>query len=404
MRIYIILTCEVHPIGGAQTYTAAKTRYLELKGYKTIVFYDGPKAGNCKVKELNKYTRNGFAFLAFAPENFNRKMVNRFLGLLISRIKKTCATNLIDDEIYIESHYSSQALWGELLAERIGANHIGFLCNEQFNDSYYREYIDFFYYKYEKNELYGINKESMKRLFKNHYSNIDEEHVFEALEDGDVQDVGCTKLSKIKKGDYINVCYIGRATKGYVTNILNGVCAFADRHKDKKIQFIIVGDSKSRKQEITKLFKNKRNVTVVQLGDLVPLPQALSKKIDVVMAGSGCAISSAFEGVPVIVADCNNYLSNGVLGYTVDNAFNSHRQENFEETLENVLITKDYLKETYCFQRKRNPEEVFGSHLKKYLNCNGTYYCTYQKEHGDFLNYLKYSMKMFVYGIYVYIK
>ena len=56
------------------------------------------------------------------------------------------------------------------------------------------------------------------------------------------------------------------------------------------------------------------------MGDLVPIPKCIYKKIDCMIAGAICAEISAREGIPTIVADCENYLANGILGYTVNNS------------------------------------------------------------------------------------
>ena len=37
MKLYIIITLDIHPIGGMQLYTAGKAAFLEKNGWKVVV-------------------------------------------------------------------------------------------------------------------------------------------------------------------------------------------------------------------------------------------------------------------------------------------------------------------------------------------------------------------------------
>lgn len=102
------------------------------------------------------------------------------------------------------------------------------------------------------------------------------------------------------------------------------------------------------------------------MGDLVPIPRKIYSKIDVMIAGAVCAEISARESVPTIVADCENYRANGILGYTINNSmyYDPQRgQKSFDEELENVLISKDYLDNEYSFPTAISSDNIYKSHF-----------------------------------------
>lgn len=375
-NLYIILTADIHIIGGMQLYTAGKANYLKNNNWDVKVLYDGNPNDDYKIKSLQEYNDGSFPSLTSDPFSLSKIIRKNVISKMIDYIGKK------EDygEILIESQSDFTAIWGELLAKEYNCKHICFNCNEQFRGKakIYEKYIEFFKYKFDKKEMYGLHLDTFKRLFEGYYEvEVDNSYVFDALEPSPVQDVNSNIVNNIKKEDY-NIAYIGRATKGYVPNIINAVSEFSYKHLDKKIQFIIVGETK----EIDCLLKEKlsscTNVSLFLLGDMVPIPRGLFSKIDVVIGGAVCAELSAREGIPTIVVDCENYLSNGVLGYTTDNSMypsKDNKQEEIVYTLEDVLITKHYLTNMYKFHDEPNPNDIYGSQLelytKIYINRNG---------------------------------
>ena len=154
-----------------------------------------------------------------------------------------------------------------------------------------------------------------------------------------------------------------------------GVAKFAKKYNNKKIQFIIIGNADEKKAEIESILQDVTNVHITYMGDLVPIPRKIYSKIDVMIAGAVCAEISARESVPTIVADCENYLANGILGYTVNNSmyFDPQQgQKTFDEELENVLITKDYLNNKYSFPAAIPTDNIYESHFEFFKKANAT--------------------------------
>lgn len=144
------------------------------------------------------------------------------------------------EQTIIESHHDKTHLWGEILAKELHAKHICFNCNELFRgpDKYFEPYLAFFEFKYRRKELYGITEISVSRLFDG-YNGLNDlkEKNFKAKTPDSVQDVSSAAVDELPSADW-SICYIGRILKSYVDNILRDVALFAQRHTDKKINFI----------------------------------------------------------------------------------------------------------------------------------------------------------------------
>lgn len=373
MKNYIILTVDIHPIGGMQLYVSGKAKYLEKNGWRVNIFFDSYEQDLCKDMELNKYLDGNIPELELSPAEFPKFLINRVLKKMVQKIGET------GDEIIIESQSSSYALWGELLAKKLKAKHFCFLCNEEFRspEKYYDRYIDFFDFKHKRRELAGIHQNSCALLFEGYKDVSPSEALsFTAKAKEPVQDVLDHRLDAIKQADY-TICYIGRINKGYVPNILDGVCEFAKEHRDNLVQMVFVGDVTPRMDLIREKINDIPNLRTCLLGDLVPIPRELFSRIDVVIAGSGCALCSAREGIATIVADAQNYKSNGILGVDTNNPFfvqDGGQQFEFSYSLKKVLVDKVRAASSVA---PEDTDSVYAEHFKLINNSDQLqeYYC-----------------------------
>lgn len=365
MKLYIIITLDIHPIGGMQLYTAGKAAFLEKNGWKVVVLYPGSNDKSCAVSSLNKYTAGGNLLLDHRPAQLSGRLQHAVL-------KKICRLwrdiNTDQDLIYIESQSEVTALWGELLAEKLRARHVCFNCNELFRGpkKYYEENIEFFRFKYDRKELLGLPKDTLQKIFDGYMEvPCDDTFLFDAVEPGPIQDVRNEFVEDLAICDW-NIAYVGRAEKGYVSNIIKGVADFAEKYSEKRIGFIMVGNAEERKEQIQEVLERCSNLNIELPGDMVPIPRDLYRKLDVVIAGAVCAEISAREGVPTIVADCENHWACGVLGYTTMNSMyheTGFEQSDFCEALEDTLIHKTYLKHVYAFPEAIPSDEIYESHF-----------------------------------------
>ena len=365
-KYYFIFTQEIHSVGGMQLYTAGKSKYLEEAGWKTVVFHPDYSKRGCAYSYLDRYEVHACPIIELPPVAYSSRIVSSVTDWMHSFVDDT--TNSI---VYVESQYDIAALWAEEFAKSVGGIHINFNCNEIFrgNHKIYPYVQDFFWFKYCQHALYGLRPDTICKIFEG-YRDVDpdESTLFDAVEPDPIQDIEDSRIEQIKKADY-TIMYLGRIVKGYVPNIIKGVAGFANKYTDKKIQFCIVGDAGERKLEIENTFSRLTNVSIVYMGDMVPILRALYDKVDVVIAGAVCAEVSARCGVPTIVADCGNYNANGVLGYTVHNSMyyeEEHGQTDFATALVETLINKSYLNYPYTFPEPKPVEEIYSEHIKMY--------------------------------------
>lgn len=376
MKKYIFFTGDIYPLGGIQIYLSGKIKYLEKQGWEIYTFFYGFTRGKCTYPKLNEYTDGKFKELYFLPCEIPQFVVKNTLN----KMKKLITYNS-EDEIFIESHYDVGAIWGELLAEKVKGHHTCLCCNELFrgNGKYYYDYVDFFKFKYDRYELAGISEKSMSNLFEGVYHNIpvDKSHLFSATPDNQVQDIECALIRDIENKDF-NICYIGRAKKESFKFIAEGVKNFALKYADFKIQFIIVGDFEEEDKKITKkIFEKCENIILTYTGTLTPVPSALFLKIDIAIAGSGCAIMSALEKVPTILIDAKDYKSNGLLGYDTNEFLFREKNgkcEEIDETLENCLIKHTYDNKEFTFKYNLDRDEIYRGHFRFFDNSTKGYY------------------------------
>lgn len=348
-KLYVILTVDIHPIGGNQLYTAGQAKYMESIGWDVIILFPGKPFGKCKIKYLEKYLSGGFQLLwDVCPDQLDKDEIYNVYERIIN---KMYINTDIYNEILIASQNQKLALWGESFANIIKAKHFCFITTEIYRgkDTCFEEYMDFYVFKYLRKELLALD---VKKLFDG-YLEIDEKEIVipDYCEGEVVQDVFDETIRDIRKEDW-NIAYIGRSEKKYVLSVIREVSLFAKKHKEQKIQFIMVGDANCRLESLNKYLFCVPNVHVLLLGDLIPIPRELFSITDVIIAGSGSAIYSAIEGVPTIVVDADNCLSNGILGYTClmdEVVYHNHNgtQYTISDSLEDVLVSKQYLQYKY---------------------------------------------------------
>ena len=381
MKYYIFFSFS-GGIGGGQNYVNSKISYLVKKGWTPLVFTAYSIKRKIPWDNLRKYTCYQAPELVYTPEMFSLKRINKILNKMESFIKNP-------SQVIIESSTDYWGEWGELFAKRLNAKHFCFLLDERLELYKAKEFL---YYKYLRNEVAGIHISSMKRLFAG-YRNVDEDSrfVLTAANYGSVSDIKNHKIDKIKICDY-NISYFGR-NKQYCQNIWKGVIQFAKNNPLKKINFIILG-------EITKEKGLPKNLKVTFLGFINPVPKAFFSKVDVIIAGAGCAWIAAKEGVPVIVADADSCLANGLLGYTTKSTlFEEKEGRPFEDLLHDVLINN--ITDTLIFDlpSKTTVEEFYEKHFE-FINKSSQ-----EKEYFDVLEnpqyvYSKYFRIKFVISKY----
>lgn len=365
MKKYIFVTFDIRNMGGVQCYLEGKVKYLESSGWDVRLIYGGiDKHRDTLFPTLKKYLNCRVVQLCLAPYDMPRKICNLALKKCIDIIGDTSNC----EELIIESGDSIQALWGEVLASMIRAKHVFFTMNENFRspESHYAKQIDFFAYKFKRGEILG-GKETFSKLFEGTRL---QNYSFESnllIDEDPIADVENQLINSLCKMDW-NICYLGRANKIYVDTIIKEVAKFANRHPSKRIQFIIIGDFSIKRALLDKEITPLNNVTLTLLGEMVPIPKLLYEKIDVMIAGSGSARHSVYQGKPVIVPDCFSSKSMGIYGYqTVQSLYeeDTAAQKSISDSLEEALVNQVHLKMSFIAPPQMTPELCAIDNLKQ---------------------------------------
>ena len=360
-KIYIFIIHTVYTIGGTQMYVLGKARYLHERGWRVYTFLcDDDDDGVFHDSDEYMETIKDCFFLSEPPYRFKRGEQDMLIDQLLRSITVTKTRNRnVEDyiwdlsqpkifnnaEVIVETCFPNHAFWGELLAARVGARHF-FACVQENYRSYgntYEDNLDFFYFKWKRNELIAA-KLTIEKLF-NGYKDIHDPvvEISDAIREQDaVQDVPNTKIEEISKADW-NICHIGRIEKDYVPHVIKGIAELAERYPNKTINFVFVGDAEYRKDLLDKTFHDIPNVNLIFLGVLAPIPRILFSKLDVVCAISQSALFAANEGIFTVVASVNTpEKTPGLLGYETDESVFGEPTFSYFEVLENIFVKKIY--------------------------------------------------------------
>lgn len=351
--IYIYLTFTMAGNAGGPSYMNAKTAWLKEKGWDVVGF---DHAGPFDLKEpvilpqLLVFKDNRFPELFFPPGYYTKKQREKILQKLISIIGE-------GNEYVVESNTPRMALWGELLAERLGAKHLSLLIVEH-PDLRSQMEFDFFKYKLDRNELFFIHEKICVQMFSAYYNLSEEQaknYIFTAEMGVKMVDVPMKELESMPSADYFILSF-GR-WKPYFPNMIKGVVDFANKFKEKQICFIFMGDVNLSSQEKENI-SSAHNLCYKIIPSQQPVPRAVFDVSDIVIATAGCAFFSNSNGYTVIPMDVETLQPLGVLGYTTMDYLRSTDPNtsvpNLSELLENALVKQLYVGEKKPLDGKSN--------------------------------------------------
>ena len=365
MNHYIILTAEIYIMGGMQSYVASKTEYLKRKGWNVSVFYPGAfRTDATFYKELNQYKRGGIWHLKFLPDCFKKSVVESVVKKIITDIGYNKG-----DFVVVESQNDVYSLWGELIANKTQGRNMCFICNELFREpgKYYEQYIDFFWKKYLRKELYLITKNSFELLFEKEDENSDK-YVFSAANNLAAVDITYKELDRIDSSK-INICYFGRIDKGYVGNICREVIQYVKKRKEYGFRLILVGNGKdSNVEEALKNYPN--NLEVLRFNGFNPIPKRLFEVCDVFVAASGCAIIAFSEQQKVIIPDSETGHALGIYGYTIDSTIFGQNETSYSECIDDIVFNHRYDINPVYDKKLPNSDKVFDKHIEYIKNAD----------------------------------
>ena len=365
---YIILTYTIMDMGGSIIYTRNKVEFLENSGWKVFV-YSAHERGTVIVKDLEKFDEYIMIELKNPPYIFDDIELDRLTNSIIS--------NITSETVIIESHTPVLSLWGELLADKLKAKHIIHSLTETY-DKIPGPMISFLDFKHKRRELAGITKNSLSLLFKGYkVLKENEKYCLNAVCTNVVEDVDNDRVDNIEKLD-INIGSITRLEKRFVQVLVDEVIIFADKNKEKNIQLVFFGDSKSKNftKNIYKKVRDIDNLNVIVTGFLYPIPRKIFELTDVFVSVAGSATITAREGIPTIAVDVMDSKPIGILGYDTSSSLyrDNDKYQSISEVLEKFFSSKKIDAQVLNINefKLRDYNEEFLNHMKFIKNSDQT--------------------------------
>lgn len=366
VKKYIFFTTDIHTMGGAQNYVRSKIRYLKKCGWTVYTFFQNRSCAEvCAFEEMQEYVGGEIKNLSvYVGDVYGTLLYYEIMYKMLLHIQydpsETC-------QYIIESYEEGYDVWAEFLAKKISAKHIYFSLQENFGVTGVtgkKKYLDFLKFKFERKEIAGIADDSLHRMFDG-YMDVDISNKYKlfAIAEDNVTDIYDKAVETLERKEF-NIAYMGRCEKSYFPFILYELRIFCKKYCDKEIQFIVIGELKEREQKLVSALQSIDNLTVSCLGYFNPIPRSLFKKVDVMIAGAGCATISHRQGVPVIVPNAVTNTAMGILGYTTTSVQSGEDEYSYCELLEDVLIGKQYLNNPCIAINRPSCEEAYGQFFK----------------------------------------
>ncbi len=359
-RTYILLTRTICTIGGAQVYVRNKVKYLRECGWNVEVF--SYTRDEIMINDLRPFEKNINTMIKYPPKCFPEKQIHKIVEEIVN-------SSTIDkcERVVVESHEITLSLWGEMLARSFECKHITYLLSEDFPTlpQGILKYLDF---KHKRKELAGIHKQSLKLLFKNYKLVSDNEgYSLRAVCENSVEDVPNSIVDNIVRKD-INIGCISRLQKSFVNTMVNEIICFSRNNSGKTIQLILIGASPGNIIEEKIIYKTKgiKNLNVVIVGRVFPIPKKVFKLIDLFISVAGSAGASANEGVLTLTLDVRSHKPIGFLGYDTQESLYSQSDYDISITdvLERILIKKQGVgKNRYTNYKSRDYNKEYLKHL-----------------------------------------
>lgn len=363
MKTYVMIHGIANIVAGGPIYDANKARYLEERGWTINVL--PTDSGKIYITPFKKYSGMSFPFICQPPFVFSKKELNEKLEFLISYIT-------LSDQIVIETGTDYTAMWGELLAKRLKAKHIVIFLDEK-NPKVNKYTRDFYKFKYKRNELASISMKSLQHIFLPYFELDNPDHhtllccCMNVVGTEDPRGI----VNRIPDADYV-IGSIGRLNKGFVPNILEGICQFAKALPNKKIGVCLLGGAEeSILRNVKRHLDSFDNIEYYISGYIWPIPKEVFLKIDVFISGAGSAWVSANQGITTIEMDVIDYYPLGLF-------YDLNQEECLSLNKKNATVC-DYLYEVLIY--KNIPEIVGKCSLEK----EWKWICNCFDEHMRFL-------------------
>lgn len=372
MKYYLFLTNEVGNVGGGQLYIAHKSSFLQECGYKPLVcfFLDT----EIKIDAFREYAGN-----------FIREMQMPY-GSCTSRIRTQAAEKILEilkrngikkgDEVIFESYNNLTSLWGEWFSvylQRRGykGRHLFYNIVEhpRFVTGAQKELT---LVKFGKGQLKCVKPTLLQKALPE-VDCGDTELTPGESSSRNVVDVECPGMNYERRGNF-TILSLSRLDKPYIPYAMAAVAEFCRKHPDEEFDLIVVGDTsdKSVMRNAVKDIEKCRNIRLINLGYLFPIPKEVMRVSDVMLGVAGSVRLCYSEGVPSISIDSNDFKAIGIFGEDTETIIARKEDEKPQEItglLEKIYSERDKRKaareqEEKDPERKRVLDVDYAKHLK----------------------------------------
>ena len=339
MKHYIILTSGILEMGGAEMFTANKSKYLKTNGWDVRVFYYR-NYGELKIQELAPYLDNYIPELLYGITFITKKRRSQIISQICAGINK-------GEEVVVESHIINLAYWGELIAKYCGGKSILNAMEEIIAPFTNKESL-FVEYKVKRWEILNACGNSLHRYFNDRYKDEYAQYTHDYMRAfcSNVVTDNDDSLDLPKEGQ--SIMSIGRLDKPYVMPMFEEIKKFVSQNKFKKYNLLVIGGSPDSSVEtvVRSMFTGVSNITLYMYGYVFPVPRNLINKADVGIATANSVLVTANQGIPTISICAKDFYPLGIFGRTTRNKFYREKEpiQSVSALLKEVLIKNKYPK------------------------------------------------------------
>lgn len=341
MKLYILMTGSLDGVNGVVLYVRNKIKYMQQMGWDVVLMHSHDTKKKIYVEDLKRWNKPQytFPFLDNYPACYGKKKLENIITQVIGKLPNT---NLVEKSV-IETLNYKRACWGELLAKHLHARHI-FLSTTENPYILNNEYFKFLRFKFERNELKGIQESSMMRLFEGWmHLNPSPSHTVPAYCQNCIDDIESPFEEAYRIDEDYHICTIGRMDKKYVLPMIEGIREFC-KETHKTVQLFIFGGAYSNeaRQKVENVLREFKYLNSVVTDFIFPVPISLLEKMDLAIATAGAAIGLNEVGLPTISMDSQDGEPIGLMGVTTNAAIYRTDEEKItlSEWLKKVLIDK----------------------------------------------------------------
>lgn len=310
MKHFVFFADTIKRVGGAQLYIKAKALYLTAAGWDVNIVYH--QNGEPCIDDLQNYD-NLYCPELYQPSYYYTNCRRKHI------IKKLCGfVDFRGEMIVYESHSRKLASWAEVLAKVRGdVKHVCYDLGECINVPV--PMFEFYKFKYERQELFGIQSASIALFFKG--TNIQLKYGSPCLPAYGASDCVADCKSDLIEDTFNGyvIGIVGRLEKAYIWEYAKSIKKFASNHADRFFTLVFVGgapENENPEVKIRQLYKECSNIKLIFTGYIFPIPRILVTSFNICLAGAGAASAISREGVVTISIDPRDFLANGILGIT----------------------------------------------------------------------------------------